>query len=191
MRIIYALHSDAADVFRLRHKAFRNPSGSYDSDPDNGMLLAPQHGGRHVSGSLQIHHLAVILEMVKGSHPVRADDKHVNLIFLNVLHLLAHVVLHNDLVRKPCPFYVFDPLIQGIYDIQLSPGLVVLLRGNADDQIIPELPGALQYIIMTLVKQIKGSVSNDLFHLSVPPPFRPGFSSSSKLILFSSTTSGL
>ncbi len=143
MRIIYALHNHAADIFRLGDKALRNPPRPDHADPYDGMLLIAKHGGRDIPRPLQVYHLAVILQVLKGARPVRADSENVDIVFLNILHLLAHVILHDHLVRKSGSFHIFNALVQGIDYVQFSPGLVVLLGSDSHDQIIPKLLGPL------------------------------------------------
>lgn len=114
--------------------------------------------------TVQINNLTVIFEIIKFPSPVRSYYQEINVIFGNIAEFLSLVLLYDNLVSKACLPYIFDSFQKAVLNIQLAPFYIVTLTGNSYNEIIPQFPCSFQNIVMSLVEQIKGTVSNDFFH---------------------------
>ena len=158
--IIRPLHADSADKFCLHEKSARDPAGSYDANPLDLLLLLPQHCAGDVPRSLQVNHPAIILQIIKISHPVGTNGKNIDIIFFDIVKFLPLGLLDDNLIGKPGLSHIFDARQQGIYYIQLSPGPVVGLRGHAHDQVISQRLRPLKQPVMPFMEKVECAVCN-------------------------------
>ena len=152
----------SADIFGFQYHfvvlcIIRNNAHTVDH------TLTSELGTGNIFGTFQINDLAVILQIIKFATPVRTDYQKVDIIFCNVIKLLPLIFLYNDLIRKTGLADIFDTLQKIVLYIQLAAFDIKALTGDSHNKIIPKLPGSFQNIVMSLVEQIKGTVSNDFF----------------------------
>ena len=103
--------------------------------------------------------------MVKGSYPIGTYCKNIYIIFLNIFHFLPGMILNNNFICKARSTDIINPVDQGVDNIQLSSGFIILLGGDPHDQVIPQRFCSLQQIIMSFMKQIERSVCYYFPHL--------------------------
>ena len=128
-------------------------------------------GAGHALGPREIDDLAVGVEIVELADPVGADRENVDIVFADVVDLLALVLLDDDLVRQARGAHRLDALHQGLAHVDLAALLVEIVRGDADDQPVAQRLRALEQADVTVVQQIIGAVGDDLYH-GAALPFR-------------------
>ena len=133
-----------------------------------GAALSPQLRAGYIFGSFEVDDLTIVFEIVEFPTPVRTEYKHIDVIFEDIADLLALVLLYDDLICKSCLAHIFDPMEQAVTDIELASLNVIALTGHTDDQIVAQCPRPFQDVVMTAVKQVKGSISNHSFHAGHP-----------------------
>ena len=136
---------------------------SYNAYTVNGSLTS-QFGAGNILGPFQINHLAVVLKIIKLPAPVRSDNQKVNIILGDIAEFLSLIFLYNDLICKTCFPDILNPFQEAVLNIQLTAFNIITLAGDSHDQIISQLSCPLQNIIMSLMEQIKSTISNDSFH---------------------------
>ena len=105
------------------------------------MLLIADLGAGDAFGALQIHHVAVFLQIVKSAHPVRSDGEDVHTFLDDVINLLPLVFLHQDLVCQAGGAHALDALGHRLLNVQFATVIVVALAGNAHDQVVAQRLG--------------------------------------------------
>ena len=58
--------------------------------------------------------------------PIRTDSKDVDMISLDIVNLLSHILFNNNLVCEPCLSHILDSFHQRITYVQFS---AVLIKG--------------------------------------------------------------
>ncbi len=132
------------------------------------MFLGADLRAGYAFGAFQINHLTVILQIVKMSVPVRSDGKNIYIIAPDIINFLPLVFFYDDLVGQSRGAHRLNALHEGLLHIDFSTGLVEVVCGYTDDQIVPQCLGALEQANVAIVQQIVGSVSNYSRHLSGP-----------------------
>ena len=158
----------SADILGLHHPfvvlcIIRNNAHAVDH------TLTSELGTGNILGTLQINDFTVILQIIKFATPVRTDYQKIDIVFCNVIKLLPLIFLYNDLIRKTGLADIFDTLQKAVLYIQLATFDIIAFTGDTHNKVIPQLPGPFQNIVMSLVEQIKGTVSNDFFHYQFNP----------------------
>ena len=158
-----AFHVNTADIPGFFHDSTILIIFGHNSNPVNRPLI-PNLCTGNILGSWKISHFTIVLQIIEFPFPVRTDHQNVNIIFNNIVDLLSLIFLNNNLVCQPCPAHILDSLQQAVLYIQFSPLNIITLTGHTNDQIIAQLFCPFDNIVMTLMKKIKGPVSNDFFH---------------------------
>ena len=162
VRIVGRADRVAADELRLRDEPSGDASGSDDSDPDGNLFLS-QHCTGDSLCSWQIDNLAEFLHVVEISFPVRAYREDIDIVSLDIINLLALVLFNDHLVGIPRILDSLDPFHHTVPCVELSALHVEVVRGHADNQIVPEFFRPSEKIDVTLMQDIKSAVCDDGF----------------------------
>ena len=132
-----ALYMKTADIFCLPHDPIVLIIICNYTHGVSGSLTA-QLGAGNILGTLQVHHITVILKVVKFAAPVRTKYQKVYLILDDIAELLPLVLLDDDLICKTGTAYILNPFQKAVPHVQLTTLNIVALAGHAHDQIIAQ-----------------------------------------------------
>ena len=76
--------------------------------------LTAQLGAGNILGTLQVHHITVILKVVKFAAPVRTKYQKIHLILDDIAELLPLVLLDDDLICKTGTAYILNPFQKAV-----------------------------------------------------------------------------
>ena len=108
--------------------------------------------------------MAIILQIVKGTSPVRAHRENINVKFFNIIKLLALCLFSDDLICKTCLLHVLNTRSQGIHHIQFPPGPVICLRSDTYNQIVSQSFCPLKQPIVPFMEKVKCTICNYFYN---------------------------
>lgn len=160
---------DGDDIGTTNYLGFRNePAGDPARSDDPNLtdilrLLAELRAGDAL-GARKIDHLAVLVQIVELPHPVRPDGEDIHIILLDIIDLLPHIVLDDDLIGISGSFDGLDTFQDIVPDIEFSTSPVKAVARHTDNQIIAEFLRAAKEVDVTLVEEVVGAVSYYFSH---------------------------
>ena len=143
-----------------------NATAAHDPDRDGLLGFITELRRGDALRTRQVHDLAEFVEVIELAFPIRTYRKDIDVVFLNVINLLADIVLDNHLVGKARCAYSLDTFQHVVADIQLSALAVEIVVGNPDNQVVAEFLRPAQQVDMPLVQQIECAVRDYFFHSS-------------------------
>lgn len=154
----------SADNLRLGHEAARDAAGADDADATGILSLLTKLSTRDAFCSRKIDYLAVLVQIVELPYPVRADGEDIDIVFLDIINLLAYIVLDDDFVsitRRLHGLNAFQDIVPGV---EFPTSLVERVTRNPYDQVITQLFRPPQQVDMPLMQQVVCSVCDDFYH---------------------------
>lgn len=160
---------DGDDIGPAHDLGFRdepagNPTGADDPNLADILCLLTELRAGDTLGARQIDYLAVLVQIVELPHPVGPDGEDIDIILLNIVDLLPHIVLDDHLIGIACSLHGLDSFQDIVPDIEFSPPPVEAIARHPDDQIIAEFLRPSKEIDVTLVEEVVGAVGDDFYH---------------------------
>jgi hypothetical protein len=156
-----SLDVDTAHEVRLGDETVGDAAGADDAEPHHAGVLVAQLGARDALGALEVDDLAVVLQVVELAQPVGTDREDVDVVPLDVVDLLALVLLDDHLIGEAALLDILDPVHEALLDVQLAAGVVEVLGGDGDDQVVAEGAGAFEEASVPVMEQVECSVGDD------------------------------
>ena len=78
------------------------------------------------------------------------------------------MILYDDFICQTGFFDILHTLQGGIHHIYFSTGLIKMLSGYPDDQVVAESFCSLEQIVVTLVEEVEGAIGDYFCHLCYP-----------------------
>ena len=140
----------AVDILAFPDEFVENRRISQQSDTQSAFFRADLGAGNALC-AFQINHLAVFLQIIKGTDPVGTDRKDIHAQTADIIDLLSFVFLDDDFIRESGAADAFNTLRQGLFDVDFTAGTVKVLGRYADDQVVSQRFCAFQKPYMPLV----------------------------------------
>ena len=141
------------------------PEGGIADEAQTGKaVFCPQLSAGHALGAIEIHHLAILLQVVELPDPVGAHRENIHSKPLDIINFLPLILFHNNLIGDTESLHGLDAFHQGLFDIDFPTGAVESVGGNAHNQVVAQLLGPLQQADMSVMQQIVSSVCDYFFH---------------------------
>lgn len=153
-----------ADDLRLGDEPPRNTAGADNSDAECLLGLLAELSAGDAFRTRKVDNLAILIQVIELPYPVRSDGEDIDIVFLDIINLLAGVVLNDNLVGKTRCLDSFDPLQDVVTDIEFATSLVKAIGSHTDDQVIAKFLRPPQQVDMSLMQQVVCSVSDDFYH---------------------------
>ena len=154
----------SADNLRLGNEAARDAAGADYADAIGILHLLTKLSTRDAFRTRKIDYFTVLIQVVELPYPVRADGEDIDIVLLNIINLLAHIVLDDDFVsisRRLHGLNAFQDIVPGV---EFPTSLVERVTRNPDNQVITQLFRPPQQVDMPLMQQVICSVSDDFYH---------------------------
>ena len=165
-------HLNGIDEMGLGHEATGDAARTDHADAHNlALLLAQLRGGDSLRAG-QVDHLAVFAEVVEVALPVGAHGEDVDVVFLDVVDLLAHIVLDDDLVGQARGLHGLHALEHVVAHVELAALAVEIVVGDAHDEVVAQFLSPPQQVDVALVQEVVGAVSDDFLHEGLRPAAR-------------------
>ena len=117
-------------------------------------------------GAREIDHLAVLVQVVELPLPVGSDGEDIDIILLDIIDLLPHIVLDDDLIGISGSFHGLDTLQDIIADVEFAATPVEAVARHTDNEVIAELSCPAKEVDVTLMEEVVGAVGDDFGHCS-------------------------
>ncbi len=154
----------SADNLRLGHEAPRDAAGADDADAIGILCLLTKLSTRDAFRTREVDYLAVLVQVVELPYPVRADGEDIDIVFLDIINLLAYIVLDDDFVGIPRRLHGLNAFQDIVPGVEFPTSLVERVTRNPDDQVITQLFRPPQQVDMPLMQQVVCSVCDDFYH---------------------------
>lgn len=116
-------------------------------------------------GAREIDHLAVLVQVVELPLPIGPDGEDIDIILLDIVDLLPHIVLDDDLIGISGSFDGLDPLQDIITDVEFAAPPVETVAGHTDNEIVAELFCPAKEVDVTLVEEVVGAIGDNFDHI--------------------------
>ena len=128
------------------------------------MAALAQLGAGNALRTIEVHDLAVLVQVIEVPAPVRPDSEDIHVIVADVIDLLAVVLLRYHLVGDAEGLHGLDAVHQRLLHVDLAAVLVEVRGGNAHDQVVAQLLCPAQQVYMSVVQQVERAVGDDFLH---------------------------
>ena len=162
--VVDARHLDGIDEVALGHKAAGYAACTDDADAHHLALLLAELGGGDALRAGQIDHLAVLAEVVEMAFPVGAHGEDVDIVLLDVVDFLTHIVLDDDLIGQARGPDGLNALEHVVADVELATLAIEIVVGDSHDEVVAQRLRPPQQVDVALVQQVVSAVSDDFFH---------------------------
>ncbi len=82
----------------LWHKTTCNTASTHNSNTMTPIGCSSKLRRRYTFCSWKVDHLAVLVQVIEFTLPVRPDGEYINSILLYIINLLTHIILYNHLI---------------------------------------------------------------------------------------------
>ena len=162
--VVDARHLDGIDEVALGHKAAGDAACTDNTDAHHLALLLAELGGGDALRAGQIDHLAVLAEVVEMAFPVGAHGEDVDIVLLDVVDFLTHIVLDDDLIGQARGPDGLNALEHVVADVELATLAIEIVVGDSHDEVVAQRLRPPQQVDVALVQQVVSAVSDDFFH---------------------------
>ena len=132
---------DSYDIGPAHDLGFRNePTGNPARADDPNLadilcLLTELRAGDSL-GARKIDHLAVLVQIVELPHPVGPDGEDIHIILLDIIDLLPHIILDDNLIGIPGSLDGLNTFEDIVSDIEFTTAPVEAIARHPNNQII-------------------------------------------------------
>ena len=139
------------------------------------MAAFAQLGAGNALRAVEVHYLAVLVQVIEVPAPVRPDSEDIHVVVADVVDFLAVVLLRYHLIGDTEGLYGLDAIHQRLLHIDLAAILVEVRGSDAYDQVVAQLFCPAQQVYVSVVQQVERAVGDDFLHsLILRLGVRPG-----------------
>lgn len=129
---------DGDDIGPAHDLGFRDeptgdPTGTDNPDLADILSLFAELCAGDALGARKIDYLAVLVQIVELPHPIGPDGKDIHVILLDIINLLPHIILDDDLIGISSCLHGLYALQDIVPDIELSSPPVEAIARYTDD----------------------------------------------------------
>ena len=128
------------------------------------MAAFAQLGAGNALCAIEVHYLAVLVQVIEVPAPVRPDSEDIHIVVADIIDFLAVVFLGYHLIGNAEGLHGLDAVHQRLLHINLAAVFVEVRGSDAHDQVVAQLLRPAQQVYVSVVQQVERAVGDDFLH---------------------------